>query len=222
MKRFLTLAILTATVLLAGCGAPVVNVAPTPAAPGPAAAPPLATETAPSASPGLPPSVPPAVVAPSVQPSSTQAQPAPPDTAAPAATPAKQMVKVFLIALEDNGKSGEAVGCGDRAVPVQVEVERTPGVLKAALEALLAIKQQTYGQSGLYNALYQSTLRVDGVAIQDGVATVDLSGSLLLGGECDNPRVEAQLTQTALQFSTVSTVAVFVNGKPLKDVLSLK
>jgi len=44
----------------------------------------------------------------------------------------------------------------------------------------------------------------------------------MLGGVCDAPRVEAQIEQTALQFSTVHEVAVFINDVPLEDVLSLK
>jgi hypothetical protein len=43
-----------------------------------------------------------------------------------------------------------------------------------------------------------------------------------MGGECDTPRVQAQLEQTILQFPTVTEAAIFINGKPLQDVLSLK
>ena len=131
-------------------------------------------------------------------------------------------VKIFLIALEDQGKSGEPVGCGDSAVPVEVEVPHTQAVLRAALEALLSIKQQNYGESGLYNSLYQSDLKIDSLTITDGKANLSLSGKMALGGECDNPRFGAQITQTILQFPTVSEAAVLISGKPLKDVLSLK
>ncbi len=133
-----------------------------------------------------------------------------------------QLVKVYLIAVGDNGVSGDLIGCGDSAVPVDVEIAPTQGVLKAAFQSLLSIKTRDYGQSGLYNALYQSRLQLDSARIENGTATIYLSGSLLLGGECDNPRVEAQLTQTARQFSTVQEVSIFINNKPLKDVLSLK
>jgi hypothetical protein len=61
---------------------------------------------------------------------------------------------------------------------------------------------------------------VEGVTLEDGEAIVKLSGTLMLGGVCDNPRVEAQLEETALQFSTVSRVSVFVNGVPLEGLLS--
>ena len=113
-----------------------------------------------------------------------------------------QVVNIFLIALEDNGASGPAVGCGDSAVAVQVEIPNTQGVLRAAMEALLSIKTQYYGESGLYNALYQSDLQV--------------------GGECDAPRIQAQLEQTVRQFPTITDVVIYINDKLLQDVLSLK
>jgi hypothetical protein len=147
---------------------------------------------------------------------------APTGTSIPTDLPLASMVQIYLIGIEDNGQTGVPVGCGDSAIPVQVDIQPTQGVLKAALEALLSIKDQYYGQSGLYNALYQSDLQVDSININNGKATVYLSGSLIMGGECDNPRVQAQLEQTVLQFPTVTEADIYVNGKPLSDVLSLK
>ena len=94
--------------------------------------------------------------------------------------------------------------------------------LRAALESLMGIKQQNYGQSGLYNALYQSDLTIQDLRLENGKASIRLTGRLLLGGVCDNPRLEAQLVETAMQFSTVQQVEVFINGNPLKDWLSKK
>jgi hypothetical protein len=131
-------------------------------------------------------------------------------------------VLIYLIALEDNGVAGPLVGCGDSVVPVTVEIPATEGILRATLESLLALKDQYYGESGLYNALYQSDLQVQGVVILEGEAQIYLTGSLLQGGECDSPRIQAQLEQTARQFSTVQAVSIFLNGVPLQDVLSLQ
>jgi spore germination protein GerM len=153
-------------------------------------------------------------------PASEQSSPETQPVVLPSSTP--QMVEIYLIALDDSGQSGPQVGCGDSAVPVQVPISPTKDVLKAALERLLALKTQYYGQSGLYNALYQSDLHLDGVNIKDGVAIINLSGSLQIGGECDSPRVEAQINQTALQFAAVKDVSVSINGRTLQDALSLK
>lgn len=127
---------------------------------------------------------------------------------------------MYLIATGDAGQSGVPVGCDDSAVPVQVVFEPTITPLTDALEQLLALDTETYGQSGLYNALYQSDLSIQGIDIDEGVATINLTGNIVLGGTCDAPRVEAQIEQTALQFATVQSVNIFVNGQPLADVTS--
>jgi hypothetical protein len=132
------------------------------------------------------------------------------------------MLKIFLIGVSDNGVSGKLVGCGDSVVAANVEVPYTTGVLKAAMTKLLSIKDQNYGQSGLYNALYQSNLKISSLTLKDGVATIHLTGKLTLGGECDNPRVQSQLEETALQFSTVKKVVIYINNVELKKALSLK
>jgi len=103
---------------------------------------PTATITIPSSTPVLP--------------DATQAPPV-----IPTSTPGEQLVKIFLIALEDNGQAGTLVGCGDSAISVTVTIPPTQGILRAALEKLLSAKQQFYGESGFYNALYQSDLQVE-------------------------------------------------------------
>ncbi|MCZ7671823.1 MAG: GerMN domain-containing protein [Chloroflexi bacterium] len=72
----------------------------------------------------------------------------------------------------------------------------------------------------VYNVFYQSDLRIDGIDIEEGQALIALSGTLTLGSVYDNPRVLAQLEQTALQFATVSAVTTTVNGQPLESLLS--
>jgi hypothetical protein len=131
-------------------------------------------------------------------------------------------VKLYFVALNDNGVAGKKFGCNDSLVAVDRAIPTTNAPLTAALKELLSLTDQNYGQSGLYNSLYQSKLRIDSIAIVNAKATINLSGSLVLGGVCDNPRVEAQIEQVALQFSTVKTVAVFLNGKTLQQALSEK
>jgi hypothetical protein len=158
----------------------------------------------------------------SALPTATQIQQIPATLPPTSTTAAEQTVKIVLIALEDNGQSGTLVGCGDSAIPITVTIPPTQGVLRAALEKLLSAKQQFYGESGYYNALYQSDLQLESVTIEQGKAIIHLTGTVMLGGVCDAPRLEAQIEQTALQFSTVRDVAVFVNDIPLEEVLSSK
>jgi len=194
--------------------------------------PPVVTATsAPVAQPSA--TQPPATQPPATQPPApTQAQPAPtqvqPSATKPAATQApttsssSQNAKLFFVAIGDNGVSGKMIGCGDSLVAVTVALDNPAGPLRSALEQLLAMHNPYYGQSGLYNALFRSDLSVQSVTIQNGVAQINLGGAMTLGGVCDNPRVQQQLEAVALQFSTVQQVHIFINGRSLQDVLSLK
>ncbi len=231
-RSFASLSALAAMLLLsAGCGGVLTISLETPTAP---VTPTLAATEVPTiaaAPTDVPSPTPAAVEIPTVTPASTNV-PSPTPTAVeiPTVTPASTnvpsptqtlftQVKIFLIALEDNGKSGPAVGCGDSAVGVNRVVAPTNAPLKAALNELLSLHERDYGQSGLYNALHRSDLTLQSATISNGKATIKLTGKLKMGGECDDPRVEAQLTQTALQFSTVSSVEIFVNDTPLKNLL---
>lgn len=131
-------------------------------------------------------------------------------------------VKVYYIALEDNGVSGAPVGCGDSAIAVEYPIGFGKGPLEYAYEKLLYARERTVGESGLYNALYQSDLTLVSAEIRDGTAVIALEGTLLLGGECDSPRVQAQLEMIPGQFPEVTAVEISLNGKPLADALSLK
>ncbi len=64
--------------------------------------------------------------------------------------------------------------------------------------------------------------RLTSAVISGGKATIHLSGTYKLGGACHNPRLSRQIEQTALQFSTVKQVAVFINGVPLDTILTSK
>lgn len=127
---------------------------------------------------------------------------------------------IYLIAVGDEGETGMEIGCGDSVIPVEVEIEATVAPMTAAFNKLLGIETREYGRSGLYNALHQSELEVESIDIDNQEAIIKLSGTLLVGGACDIPRIRAQLQQTALQYDTVDQVSIFVNGTPLEDLLS--
>lgn len=156
----------------------------------------------------------------SITPSQATTSPVFPASGASSQSSTKMSIKIALIALE--GKGG--IGCGDAVqfITAEANIPPTKEVLRAALNDLFSLKLQRYGQSGLYNALYQSDLRVDSITTKGAEATVYLTGALKLGGVCDNPRVKAQIEQTALQFPTIHKVAIFINSKPIDEALSLK
>jgi len=129
---------------------------------------------------------------------------------------------LYFVAVDDNGESGKAIGCGDSAILVTTEEVTTEDVIKSTFERLLSNHNQYYGDSGLYNTLYNSNLSYISSTIVDNKLTVRLSGNLSLGGVCDNPRVEAQLEMTAQAASGLNNVEIFINDKSLDEILSLK
>jgi len=131
-------------------------------------------------------------------------------------------IKLFFVALNDNGKAGKRIGCGDSIVAVERTIPATQAPLTAALKELLAIKERNIGQAGLYNALADANLKIDNVAVVSGTAFIALSGTLGLSGVCDDPRAEAQLKELALQFATVKQVRITLNGIPIERALSGK
>jgi len=140
----------------------------------------------------------------------------------PTVTSGTTFINIYMVALDDDGKSGKQIGCGDSLIPVKREITKSQGILVAALNEQLSQKDQYYGESGLYNALSGSSLQVEKATITGGVADVRLTGSLSLGGVCDDPRVEEMLKAVVMQFPTVKQANIFLNGVPIHDALSEK
>ncbi|MDQ0278134.1 4-amino-4-deoxy-L-arabinose transferase-like glycosyltransferase [Arthrobacter silviterrae] len=148
--------------------------------------------------------------------------PVPPTaTDEPTVLPTTASVTLFYIAQGDGGASGPLVGCGDSAVAVTSASISYTDPVEGALRALLSDHSRQLGQSGLDNALWQSQLSVESVDRSGPAVTAHLTGTLAMGGECDIPRVEQQLLLTAKQ-AAGTPVAITINGKTLKDALSLK
>jgi hypothetical protein len=140
--------------------------------------------------------------------------------AALSASAAPDLANFYLVAIGDNGQSGQLVGCGDSLIPVQVDIgtqTTTEAKISASLSKLFAIHSQYYGESGLYDALYQSNLVVNSVHLDGSRAVVHISGTIQLGGTCDDPRALGQINATVMQFPGISRVDVVYQG----DLLSL-
>jgi hypothetical protein len=212
--------------LLIGCSTPIPTADATPKsviAPTQAQTqtPTVAATDVPTPTPSAVPTIAPTVtIAPQVANATPMVKPS--STRAPIPTAGTMKVKLFFVALNDNGKSGKMIGCQDSVVAVDRVIPATSAPLTAALKELFSVRDRYYGQTGLYNALSQSSIKVAGVAITNGRATINLTGSFNSAGVCDDPRVVAQIRQTALQFSTVGDVAIFVNGTPIEKILSGK
>lgn len=134
--------------------------------------------------------------------------------------------KLFFIKLEDNGKSGEKIGCGDSVIGQEIYLDEKPTVIKDQMEnaftTLLSVKPEQIPQDQ-QSFLGQSALSLESIDInQDNIATIKLKGKLQLNGACDAPRVQAQLEKTASQFPFLKQIDILVNDQPLSELLSSK
>ncbi len=134
-----------------------------------------------------------------------------------------QEIKVYLIAVADDGYQGNRIGCGDSLVVVRRTINKTTAPLKAALEELLAMPrvfQRDPTKGDLGNYVFGPDLKLSSVSINKGTAIIRFSGQISVAGICDEPRITEQIEATAKQFPTVKRVKVFVGKRTLKDAIS--
>lgn len=130
-----------------------------------------------------------------------------------------QDVKVYLVAVGDDGKTGKKIGCGDSLVAVTHTIPKTKAPLAAALRELLLTPQHPDGSPNLENFWKGRNLRLRSVSIRNQTATIRISGEVFVAGVCDIPRIEGQIEATAQQFPTVKKVKVFIGNRTLAQAL---
>ena len=127
------------------------------------------------------------------------------ETAAPSSSPGA----AETTAVRPYFLRGEKLGVAERQVP------RTQAVAAAALTALCEGPAAAEQSAGLSSAVPAGT-KLLGVSIEDGVATVDLSGEFASGGGSLSMQARvAQIVYTVTQFETVKSVDLRLDGKPL-------
>jgi len=144
-------------------------------------------------------------------------------SAAASTTQPTMAVDLYYIALNDAGANGDAIGCGDSVIPIEKTINYTATPLSAALGLLLSDHSRWYEnnkKSGLSNALAASSLSVQSVNIQSDIAIINLKGKYVSGGECDDPRIVAQIEKTVMQFPNVTSAQIFINGRLLQSYAS--
>ncbi|MDQ0925856.1 hypothetical protein QF038_004364 [Pseudarthrobacter sp. W1I19] len=158
---------------------------------------------------------------PEVTASQSPAPSAPPPSGRAAAV---QAVTAYYVLLDDGGTNGVRFGCNDSLVGVALASPAAEEPLPAAVGALL----EAPTEAGLskparetYNALTNSDLKFLSGSFDGTTVTVYLAGTLRLGGVCDIPRVEAQLTQTAVAAVGAIRAEIYVNGSGLAEALRL-
>lgn len=103
---------------------------------------------------------------------------------------------------------------GGQVAAVRRTVEPTEAVARAALEQLIAGPTSAEQDRELGSDVPQAT-EVNGIAIADGVATVDLSHAFVAGAEASISTRVAQVVYTLTQFPTVERVRFEQDGQEL-------
>ncbi|HEV7681398.1 MAG TPA: GerMN domain-containing protein [Pyrinomonadaceae bacterium] len=130
-----------------------------------------------------------------------------------------QHIKIYLVALGDNGKTGKKIGCDDSLIAVTRDIKKTTSPLTAAIGELLLTPQHPEGSPNLENFWKGKNLKVRSVSLVNGTATIQLSGEVFVAGVCDEPRIQSQIEATARQFPTVKNVRVFLGKQTLADAI---
>lgn len=201
-----------------------------PTAETPPAPPAPATAPAPGgSSPGsfAPPAAPEGLTIPGTGRAPVTEDPAPTPQAPAPGTATPRGVTAYYVLLDDGGSNGVRFGCNDSLVGLERSPTGGEDPLHAAVGALL---DGTSGSEppgsgsksapGMYNALEGSKLKFLSGTFDGTTVTVYLAGTLSPGGVCDIPRIEAQLTQTAVAAVDAIRAEIYVNGQPLTESLS--
>jgi hypothetical protein len=128
---------------------------------------------------------------------------------------------VYYVAIDDGGRSGVRFGCNDSLVAVHNTDSSITEPLQAAMSRLLS-GPGAPPASGLYNALEASSLQYVSGYLDGTTVVVNLAGAVHPGGVCDLPRIEAQLTHTAVTAVNAVRAEIYVSGVPLDEVLGLR
>lgn len=147
------------------------------------------------------------------EPTTVAVTPTPTSAPATATTTSASVSRVQLAMLDTTATmAGKARGC-DRVILVPQNVATTTAPLTAAMRALFALSTTTV--QGLFNYIDRTneTLKFDRATVENGTASIYLTGSLSgLAGVCDDPRAAIQIEETALAFPTVQKVDIYLNG----------
>ena len=97
--------------------------------------------------------------------------------------------------------------------PALRTVSRTTAVGRVALTELLKGPTPAEVASGVFTSINPG-VRLQGLTIENGVARADFNQALgvEVGGACLTSAIRAQITETLVQFPTVKSVVISING----------
>jgi len=106
-----------------------------------------------------------------------------------------------------------------KVFPVDRGVSETKAVARAALEELLKGPTRQEIVEGFFTSI-NPDVKIQKLTIENGIANVDFDNNLEknVGGSCRVLAIRNQITQTLLQFDTVQSVVISIDGR-VEDIL---
>ena len=123
-------------------------------------------------------------------------------------------IKVYF----SNNSLDPEITC-ERVFPVIRKINKTEGIARAALNALLEGPTDSEKARGYFTNLNSGVI-LNGLTIAGGLAKADFSERLgyQVGGACRVTAIRQEINATLKQFPTVSEVIISINGR-IEDVL---
>lgn len=160
-------------------------------------------------------------------------QPEPTETeASPAVDPADpyQSLSVNMVAQSGtyfpDGVDGVSFGCSDTLVTIDtvpIHADSPQEHVSAAIQFLLDDSQYYHGSPAVTNSLTLSeTLELGEVEVNRDSVDIALSGDVVVQGQCEAYRIQAQLYGTAALTAGIDGVSITVNDEELNGVLGLE
>lgn len=124
--------------------------------------------------------------------------------------PSKLEVEVFF---GNSAKDPQSLDCS-RVYPVHRSLPATEAVARAAMEALLRGPSADESKQGYFTSLNRN-VPVRSLEVRDGTAWVDFGAGFEEGvaGSCRIESMRAQVERTLLQFDSVRSVRITVQGR---------
>ena len=130
-------------------------------------------------------------------------------------------VPVTLVAANDNGQNGVLLGCGDSAVEVATPYRTTGDLardMQITLETIFGNRSFSNVPTYLINPWGNTYIRVNNLSVQNGVASISLSGNFTLVGTCGDARFLEQLRHNIFMYPQVETAYVTLNGQNILTI----
>lgn len=124
------------------------------------------------------------------------------------------IIKVYF----NNNRLDPEFSC-NKVFAAERYISKTQSLARAALEELLNGPTDIEKNEGFFTSINQG-VKIQKLIIENGVAKVDFDEQLefQVGGSCRVSAIRAEITQTLMQFSSVQSVVISINGRT-EDIL---